>query len=380
VDMDAFFASCEIVKNPYLKGKPVIVGGRAETRGVVSAASYEARKFGVHSAMPMAKAKKLCPNGIYITSNFADYSFFSEKIIEIFYQFTPDVYPMSLDEAYLDITASQKLFGDAFTIAERIKRMIKDKTELNASIGIASSRIAAKFASSTAKPNGIVMIFPGYEKVFLAPFPVGKVCGIGEKTTEELNKIGIKTVDDLAKADINNLILIFGKLIGETLKKYSLGLDTSSFKIESEEKSIGKETTFPEDIYVLEDIKSKLQILVEKVAFNLRRRGFKTSTITLKLRYSDFSTHTHQKTMKSSTDRDDIILNISLELLHKNLQKKKVRLIGISLSNLSSVTQIDLFQKDEGEKKRDLYKSMDSIRGKFGFNSISSAKTLLTKK
>ncbi|MBU1627931.1 DNA polymerase IV [bacterium] len=380
VDMDAFFASCEIVKNPILNGKPVIVGGSAEARGVVSAASYEARKFGVHSAMPMAQAKKLCPQGVFITSNFADYSRFSKKIIEIFYLFTPEVIPMSLDEAYLDITASQKLFGNALNIADQIKRLIKGKTDLDASIGIASSRIAAKFASTAAKPNGIVMILPGYEKTFLAPFPVGKICGIGEKTTQQLDKVGIKTVDDLARADIKSLILIFGKSMGETLKKYSHGLDPTHFISQSEEKSISKETTFPEDIYKIEYISSKLNFLAEKVTFNLRRKGFKASTITLKIRYSDFSTHTNRKTLNASSDRDDIILDVCKELLKKNLKKKKVRLIGVSLSNLTKGIQIDLFNGNRGEKKRDLYKSMDSIREKFGFESILSANTLLSKK
>jgi DNA polymerase IV len=380
VDMDAFFASCEVVKNPSLKGKPVIVGGKAETRGVVSAASYEARKFGVHSAMPMAQAKKLCPNGIFITSNYADYIEFSKKILDIFFSYTPDVQPLSLDEAFLEVTASQKLFGTAIEIAEKIKFEIKNKTELNASVGIASSRIAAKFASSIAKPNGMVMILPGYEKIFLAPFPVNKICGIGEKTTKELDIIGIKTLDDLARVDEKALELTFGKVMSGVLKKYASGLDPSPHRRCSEDKSISRETTFPEDLFALDDIKSKLDFLIEKAAFDLRKKEIKASTITLKIRYSDFSTFTHGRTICSPTDRDDIILLVSHELLKKNLKRKKVRLIGISLSNLSSASQIDLFEKGNGEKKTRLYKSIDSVRERFGFESILSANTLLNKK
>jgi len=378
--MDAFFASCEIVKNPDLKGKPVIVGGCAEARNVVSAASYEARKYGVHSAMPMARAEKLCPHGIYITSNFADYSEFSKKIIDIFLSYTPDVQPLSLDEAFLDVTSSMKIFGNALAIADLIKKEIKDKILLDASIGIAGSRIAAKFASSIAKPNSIVMIFPGYEKKFLAPFPVSKICGIGEKTTKELNMIGINTIDELAKFDSKSLDLKFGKVTGQTLKKYASGEDSSYLWRKSAEKSISKESTFPENVGNYEALTSKMEFLVEKVGFRLRKKGVKTSTITVKIRYSDFSTFTHRTTMKSPTDRDDIIRKEGLALLKKNLKRKKVRLIGISLSKLSTATQIDIFEKNNGEKKKKLYKSIDSVREKFGFESIMSANTLISKK
>jgi len=378
--MDAFFASCEVVKNPSLKGKPVIVGGSVENRGVVSAASYEARKYGVHSAMSMARAKKLCPHGIFITSNHADYVAFSERINEILLQFTPDVLPLSLDEAFLDITASQKLFGSAIEIAEKIKGLIKKETGLNASIGIASSKIAAKFASSVAKPDGIFMILPGYERVVLAPFPVGKICGIGDKTSRELERIGVETIGDLASIDEKTLNMTFGKLMGETLKKYANGMDPAPLKRESERKSISREMTFPEDLCDHSDITSKLNLLVEKAAFNLRKRGLKASTITLKIRFSDFSTRSHSRTLNTPTDRDDIIFNVSSQLLKNKLSRKKVRLIGVSLSNLTEASQIDIFDDRLGKKKEMLYKSIDSVREKFGFESILSAKTLLWKK
>jgi DNA polymerase IV len=378
--MDAFFASVEVAKNPKLKGKPVIVGGSAENRGVVSAASYEARKFGVHSAMPMAKAIKLCPHAVFITSNFADYSAFSERIHKLFYEVTPLVQPLSLDEAFLDITGSINLFSDDIVIAENLKNRIKKYTSLVASIGIASNKLVAKFASIIAKPNGIAKILPGYEKSFLAPFPVSRLWGVGEKTAKQLDIIGLKTIQDIVDMGLEDLIKTIGKNLGESLYNYSLGIDNSPVETEGTRKSISKETTFAKDIYDVNELRLKLSFLVEKVAFYLREKRLKASTITLKLRFSDFKLKTTSRTLNFATDRDDIIFKTVVELLKKNKIDKKVRLIGVALSNLTEHNQLDLFESVPIDKKSSLYRSIDKIRNKFGFELIMTGNRLLSKK
>jgi DNA polymerase-4 len=373
LDMDAFYPSVEALDNPELRGKPVIVGGSKE-RGVVSSASYEARKFGVHSAQPMATAMQLCPNGIVVPVRMARYQEVSEQVFEIFHIFTPLVEPLSIDEAFLDVTGSSRLFGSPIEIAKKIKQKIVEKTGLTISAGVATSKFVAKVASDMEKPDGLTIVARDKVREFLDPLPIKKMWGAGKVTQKALARIGIHTFKDLRLASVEVLEKEFGKH-GRHMHQLSLGIDPRDVVTLHDIKSIGHEDTYSKDILDLEPAKRELLSLANRVARRMRRKGLEGKTITLKVKYSDFKLITRSVTLHHYTnDSADMFSNVCSLLEKTAVGKRPVRLLGISLSNLAdtdSGRQLSLFHQGEPHQKRkELNKTADSIFEKFGNRGI----------
>lgn len=373
LDMDAFYPAVEVLDNPELKGKPVIVGGSRE-RGVVSSASYEARKFGVHSAQPMATALRLCPNGIFLPVRMKRYKEISERIFEIFHRFTPLVEPLSIDEAFLDVTGSTRLFGAPVDIAKKIKQAVEQETGLTVSAGLAPSKFVAKIASDMDKPNGLTIVPPEGVKHFLDPLPVSKMWGVGKVTREALLRLGIRTFRDLRQASPALLEKAFGKYGGK-MRQLAMGIDDRDVVTRQDAKSIGHEETFSTDIVELESARKELLFLADKVARRLRRHGVAGKTVTLKVKYSDFVLITRSETIPVPTDDGPEIYSIACNLLKKSqVAKRPVRLLGISLSQLDPFRpekQLSFFNDDRtAEKKRKLNRALDALEEKFGNGSV----------
>lgn len=368
IDMDAFFAAIEVLDNPDLKGKPVIVGGSSR-RGVVSTASYEARRFGVHSAMPIFKAREKCPQGIFLPVNMPRYKEVSDKIMDILKDFTPLVEKVSIDEAYLDITGTEDLLGSPKQIARHMKETIYKETGLSCSIGIAPNKFLAKVASDIRKPDGLTIIQANEVGTFLSKLPVEKIPGVGKMTVEELRRYGIETAGELKKFSKEQLIRKFGDF-GHRLNELAEGRDTSPVVAFRETKSISSEQTLSSDTSDFYVLKELLSSHAKNVAWRLRNQGFKSRTITIKVKFSDFSTFTKSQTITDTTDSSKIISDNAIQLLADQPLKSKVRLIGVTVSNLTEIsedTQMNLFpkaQKDEMEQKVD--KAMDEIKEKYG--------------
>jgi len=376
VDMDAFYASVEVFDNPELKGKPVVVGGTSG-RSVVSAASYEARKYGIHSAMATVKARKLCPQVVFLPVRMGRYREVSQKIMAIFHRFTPLVEPISLDEAFLDVTGSIGLFGDGPAIAEEVRQLIEKETGLTASAGVATSKLVAKIASDRHKPNGLTVVEAGREREFLATLPISKLWGAGGKTIESLALLNVKSIGDLAALSLDVLITRFGKN-GRHLYLTANGIDDRPVVPYREAKSIGHEETFSEDLTDLSVMKRELLELTTKVGERLRRHERQGQTISVKIKYFDFSTHSRSLTLAEPTSDTMEIFQQGWKLLRKTeAGRKPVRLIGISVSNLKipeKSFQQDLFGKSrKREKSRSLSKAIDQINQKFGGNTINHA-------
>ncbi|HXK05113.1 MAG TPA: DNA polymerase IV [Verrucomicrobiae bacterium] len=379
VDMDAFFVSVEELYDPSLKGKPVVVGGRPNERGVVSAASYAARKFGVHSAMPLRTAYKLCPQAIFVDGHPDRYRDYSHKVYEVLTAFSPLVEMASIDEAYLDITGTERLYGPPLRAAHILHERMKQATSLNCSIGIAAARMVAKICSDQAKPNGILWVVPGHEAAFLAPLDVRKVPGVGKVTEKNLHDLGIRKVGDLAKLDEAFLEERFGKW-GLALAGKSRGLDAGGWydtEIGEEEgpKSISHEHTFSEDTADLEHIESTLARLSEMVGRRLREHGLEARTLQLKLRYSDFSTFTRAHTPPRATQLDTEIFEEIRELFQRNWkQGAKVRLLGVHASGWAEGgEQMDLLDGERHEKWKGAMAAADRLRDKFGEKAVGLA-------
>lgn len=373
LDMDAFYPSVEVLDNPVLKGKPVIVGGSSE-RGVVSSASYEARKFGIHSAQPIAKARRLCPDGIFLPVRMSRYQEISKQVFSIFHRFTPLVEPMSIDEAFLDVTGSIRLFGQPENIAKKIKSIILAKTGLTISAGVASSKFVAKIASDIDKPDGLTIVHPDGVKDFLDPLPVEKMWGVGKKTRLLLSGLNINTFRDLRQTPVEILGKKFGKH-GVKIHLLAMGIDERDVIPEHDMKSIGNEQTFLHDIMSLDAAKKELLILGNKVARRLRHKGLKGKTLTLKVKYSDFVQITRSTSLPKSTDDGLEIYTAACCLLKKTeVTKKPIRLLGVSLSQLglSGIgIQLSLFDQDRSSQKRQrLNTVLDSLYEKFGDKSV----------
>ena len=373
LDMDAFYPAVEVLDNPALKGKPVIVGG-SNARGVVSSASYEARKFGVHSALPIAKAMRLCPKGIFLPVRMSRYQEISKKIFKIFHLFTPLIEPVSIDEAFLDVTGSTKLFGTPVEIAKKIKQVVFNKTGLTVSAGVASCKFVAKIASDMDKPDGLTIVPPDRISDFLNPLSINKLWGIGKKTTEALACLNIHTFEDLSQMPVELLKRKFGKH-GVKMHKLSMGIDERDVEPEHDVKSIGHEKTFVRDIVNMELAKKELLSLSNKVARRMRSTGIAGKTITLKVKYSDFVQITRSITLLNFINDGFKIYATSCCLLKKTkVGKKPVRLLGISLSQLNlfgTETQLSLFQQDKKSSKREkLTATLDLIFDKFGEKSV----------
>jgi DNA polymerase-4 len=362
VDMDAFYASVEQLDNPRLKGKPVIVG-RIEGRGVVAAASYEARRFGVRSAMPMAKAKELCPKAVFLPPRFERYKEISSQIQEILRSYTPLVEGISLDEAFLDVTGHE-----AETIAKRIKQRIKEEIKLTCSIGIAPNKFLAKLASNLGKPDGFTLIRGDEVDEVLKDLPVSMIWGVGEVTEKRLHELGIHTIGELRKVPLEELVARFGKH-GERLYNLSRGVDNSPINPKRKAKSISHEVTFPKDLYDPEEVKRVLHKLSEEVGRRLRRKGLKGRTIEIKVRYPDFSQITRSLSLDMPTDSTDTIWSQAERLFERNVRiERGIRLIGVGVSNLTEKSQLLLFDQDEKLQRID--KVVDEIRERFGKDSI----------
>ncbi len=380
VDLDAFFVSVEVALNPELKGKPVVVGGRPDARGVISAASYEARAFGLHSAMPLKTASRLCPQAIFIEGNFQRYREASKKFMEILADFSPFIEPISLDEAYLDVTGFESLHGTIRRMALAIKRRVSEKQGICASIGIASCKVVAKVASDYSKPDGLVEVKPGEERTFLAPLPVGRLPGVGKQAQKRLKELGISTIGQLASAPLKTLTGHFG-IAGTAMHNAAHGIDHRKVELTGTAKSISRETTFREDTINTEFLESTLRYLGEKVGADLRRRGKRARCVTLKIRFSDFTTGTRSLTLSQPFDSNDIIFNTGRRLLEKAIQagKKPVRLLGIGVSVIVEPGGQMSMLDTSGQRLVQLNRTIDGIRDKFGFSSIQTGRTLLLR-
>lgn len=384
LDMDAFYASVEMLDDPLLRGKAVIVGGDLN-RGVVSAASYEARKYGVHSALAIVTAKKLCPHGIFIRPRLHRYREVSQQIMQIFSSFTPLVEPLSLDEAFLDVTGSEKLFGDASYIAQVIRQSVAQQTGLTVSAGLASSKLVAKIASDMDKPDGLTIVPFGKEREFLAPLPISKLWGVGKVTQKELFKLGVKTIGDLAQVSNEILKMKFGQH-GNHLHRSSLAIDDREVIPESAVKSIGHEETFASDLVVTDVISKELLDISVRVARRLRNHGLKARTVMLKVKYYDFMQVTRSVTLKEATDDSHTIYAESKKLLGQTQAgKKPVRMVGITTANFIDAlqpVQASLFaiENREGQCRKSLNVAVDSITHKYGIESLKPAALIKFRK
>lgn len=370
VDMDAFFASVEQRDNLELRGKPVIVGAGPHDRGVVCAASYEARKFGVHSAMPSRTAYKLCPDGVFIPPEMEKYREASRQIMAIMEGFTPFVQPLSIDEAFLDVTGAMRKFGDAITIAKRIKSDIRSVTGLTASVGVAPNKFLAKLASDLNKPDGLAVITEEDKVQMLAPVAVSKIWGVGKVTGQRLQELGIQTIGDLQCFPIEELRRCFGN-VADHLHALAMGEDDREVETDEESKSISSEHTFDVDTAEADQILRCLLEQCEEVGTRLRQEKLAARTVQLKLRYSDFTTLTRRRTLEKPTQDEMMLYEVARHLLAAEKTKgKRIRLIGVGGSNLvPPETQDDLFDRT-GEKRARLVKAVDELRSKLGSGAI----------
>ena len=380
VDLDAFFASVEQALNPDLKGKPVVVGGKPHRRGVVAAASYEARAFGLHSGMPLTTASRLCPQAIFIEGNFSRYRAASRRFMAILADFSPYLEPLGLDEAYLDATGFESLHGSIRQMAAAIKKRIKDELGLIASIGIASGKVVAKVAADLSKPDGLLEVPPGKEGAFLAPLPIDKLPGIGKKSQQVLTGLGVGTIGQLATLPLTVLKSCFGAY-GEILHNYANGIDDRRVEPPGEAKSISRETTFAKDTTNSTLLKATLRYLGEQVGSDLRQRNKLARCIAIKLRYADFTTITRQQTLSRPTDTDQTIFDTGCRLLDKELARERqpVRLIGIGVSHLVEAGRQPDMLDSSTEKLERITAAIDRIRNKYGFTAIQTGRTLLLR-
>ncbi|MFA6596390.1 MAG: DNA polymerase IV [Ignavibacteriaceae bacterium] len=370
LDLDAFFVSVERILDPSLEGKAVIVGGDPQGRGVVAACSYEARAFGLHSAMPIRDAFRRCPDGIYLHGHGKEYTRYSKAVKNILEHYAPVMEQASIDEFYMDFSGCEKIYGHPYVLALRLQAEIKKELSLPCSIGIASNKFVAKIGSDYAKPEGITYVIAGQEQEFLAPLPIETMPGIGRVTTKELNARGFRIIKDITNASSEYFSLLFGKY-GNAIYDHAHGKGTEFLTVERERKSIGREETFQTDLAEHKEIENILFHLVEDVCNSLRKKGWMAKTITLKLRYSDFITLTRSQTFKEPANSDKVIFNAAVELF-RNAYKRRVtiRLIGIQLTNFySSFEQENLFDgKDEKEKR--MLQAVDALRQKYGIKIV----------
>lgn len=371
--MDAFYASVEERDRPELKGKPVAVGGTPEGRGVVAAANYRAREFGVHSAMPMARALRLCKNLIILPARHNHYAEVSRQIRAIFHRFTPLVEPLALDEAFLDVTSSRRLFGTAPAIGRRIKQEIRSELNLAASVGVGPNKFIAKVASAIRKPDGFVVVDPRNVQPFLDPLPVSRLWGVGKVADQRLAEHGIRTIGQLRIMKGDFLETLFGNW-GEQLFNLSHGKDDRPVVPDQDAKSISHETTFPEDLDDRETLREWMMELTDQVARRLRRNGLSGKTVQIKIRFSDFRTMIRSRSLKRATNLTRELWKTASGLLASNLSEHPpgVRLLGMGVYGLSSEqpAQGELFEDQEEDKQRRIDAASDKIRDRFGKSAI----------
>jgi DNA polymerase-4 len=379
VDLDAFFAAVEQRDRPELRGKPVVVGiGGSNDRGVVSAASYEARRFGIHSAMPIRTARRLCPDAIFVPVRGSVYQRVSREVMAILRRFTPLVEPISIDEAFLDVTGSNALFGDGPTIARRIKSAVHDELELTASVGVATTKLVAKIASDLRKPDGLVVVPPGEEAAFLDPLPISRLWGVGPQTATALREFGVVTIGDLARLDRSSLVRRFGRH-GASLVDRAHGIDPDPVDDPDAAKSISHEHTFDVDTSDPEQIERTLLAMAEGVSGRLRAAHVKASTIAVKVRDSSFRTVTRQRTLPEATDLTEPIFRLAVELARPEVRGRRIRLLGVAASHLGEDgEQLGLFPADDPRRRR-VVEAADKVRERFGVRAITRARLVRTR-
>lgn len=379
VDMDAFYASVEERDDPSLRGKPVIVGGTPEGRGVVAAANYVVRKYGVHSAMATGKALQLCPGAIVIRPRMDYYAEISAQIREILHRYTPIVEPLSLDEAFLDATGSEQLFGSVETIGRAIKADIRKELNLVASVGVAPNKFLAKLASDMNKPDGFTVIKPESIQSVLDPLPVGRIWGVGKVTNQRFEKLGVHTIGELRALSLQQLQAEFGQH-GAHFWELARGIDHRTVVSDREAKSISHETTFAEDITDIDMLRAWLMELTEHVARRLRSHSLQARTVHLKIRYSNFETYTRSKSLSAATNSTSQLWPAVLQMLTTSLPERPlvVRLLGMGVSNLraQTATQKTLFAEENDQKDTRLDQVADQIRSRFGTSSLRRASSV----
>ncbi len=375
VDMDAFYASVEVLDNPSLRGKPVIVGGSSEGRGVVSAASYEARKFGVHSAMSSLRARQLCPQGVFLPVRMKRYASVSREVFSIFKSFTDLVEGLSIDEAFLDVTGSQRLFGPADQIGQEIRHRVRDELGLTCSVGLAPNKFLAKVASDLDKPDGFVIVRRGEEAAFMAPLPVTRIWGLGKVSAKRLADLGIETVSDLLRYPLATLKGLLGSN-AERFMDLARGIDDRPVEPGGDQKSIGAEITFAEDIADAGELRRVLDGLVERVTHELREKDMCARTVSIKARYPDFTTVSRAQTVSKAISSTRKIRDTARELLETRLTRggRALRLLGVSVSNLEregqSCEQGELFAEAGDARREKLERAIDGIKEEYGDYSV----------
>ncbi len=371
IDMDAFFVSVELLSRPDLRGLPVVVGGQRDQRGVVSSASYEARRFGIHSAMPLRTAAKLCPQAIFLDGHHELYGRWSDRVVEILANFSPTVEMASIDEAYLDLSGTERLHGPPLAAAHKLLREITSTTSLPCSGGLGATRLVAKVASDQAKPRGLVWVPPGSEAAFLAPLSVRRIPGIGRVTEAALNGLLIETVGQLQQLTLKRLEEIFGRW-GTALFRKAHGIDSYEFFVDAEPKSLSHNQTFGTDTNNRSQIESILSYLCQKASKRLRDAGLHARTVTLTLRYADFTTITRSHTLKEPSDLDTEFLKAFRELFTRAWDgAAMLRLVGVDLSTFSTGSeQLELLDPGRREKLERLARATDKLRDRFGFSKV----------
>jgi DNA polymerase-4 len=375
VDMDAFFASVAERDNPELKGKAVVIGMGA--RGVVSAANYEARKFGIHSAMPVGRARRLAPHAIFLPVDMARYQEVSEHVMEIFHSFTPWVEPISLDEAFLDVTGSQKLLGTGREIAVAIRKRVEEQEGITCSVGIAPSKFIAKLASANCKPNGMLEITSDRILTFLHPLPIQAMWGVGPKTAEVLERLGLRTIEDIAKLPRATLIRALGEANGASLYELAWGRDYRDVTPEEPDRSISAAETFAQDLDNPEEILTEFLRLTERATARLRDRDLFAKTISIKVRFADFSTINRSKTLPLPIDSTHDVYEVVKGLYQAlRIERARLRLVGVSLENLSEGAphQMMLGEREVGWRQAE--GAMDQARARFGKGSVRPARLI----
>ncbi|MEX1168712.1 MAG: DNA polymerase IV [Chloroflexota bacterium] len=378
VDLDAFFASVEQRDNPELRGRPVIVGGAGgeDARGVVSAASYEARVYGVHSAMSLREAYRRCPHGVFLPVDGRRYQAASRDVMNVLRRYTPVVEPISIDEAFLDVTGSAALFGDGASIARQIKQAVRDEVGLTVSVGVARTKLVAKIASDLRKPDGLVVVPPGDEAAFLAPLPISRLWGVGEKTAAALAEYSVRTIGDLAALPPDLIERRFGKH-GASLVGRARGIDPDPVHEGDPAKSVGHEHTFDVDTSDPEVIERTLLAMSDGVAGRLRSAGVRAGTVAVKIRDSRFHTITRQRTLSEPTDLTEPIFRTALELARPEVRGMRVRLLGVTASNLGEREQLSLFPPAD-PRRRQAIEAADQLRRRYGERVVTRARLLGT--
>lgn len=385
VDLDAFYASVEQLFDPSLRGRPVVVGGLGG-RGVVSAASYEARRFGVHSAMPIARARRLAPDAVFLPPRFDRYEECSRQVMEILRTVTPLVEQLSIDEAFVDAGGVLRSHGDGATVARELRERIRSETGLVASVGVATTKFLAKLASDLAKPDGMLVVEPGAEREFLRPLPATRLWGVGPATLRKLERIGVHTIGDVADLDESVLVAAVGRAAGQHLYALAHNVDEREVVPERSAKSLGAEETFARDLYDPVDIARELVRLADKVSARLRRAGLGARTITVKVRYADFETHTAARTLATPTALSTVVARTARELLQQADLGRGVRLLGIAGSNLAPPggdvqgafelgADVDEAGTDAArdERRERVERAVDGLRRRFGDAAVRPA-------